>query len=123
MNRGWGGAGPIMHSMQMEPMSLGPYPKTLKVDHVQNMAFGDDNDGPFDITEQQQRERKHDQSTGIKKKRTLRKAELIDLLQSKIGTSFTSSTYQLMEDFLHLLTGNHGSRATFAELLQSSAFQ
>jgi len=56
MNRGWGGAGPIMHSTQIESACLGPYPKTLKVGDVQTMTFGEDDNGPFDYVKY---ERKH----------------------------------------------------------------
>jgi len=114
MNRGWGSAGPIMHSTQIEPACLGPYPKMLKVGDVQTMTFGEEDDGPFDLTEQQRRERKHDKWTGNKKKRPLRKAELVDLMQAKIGASFISSTYRSMED-LYLLAGNHGIATTIKE--------
>ena len=44
----------------------------------------------------------------------MRKAELVSLLQAKIGASFISSTYRSMED-LYLLAGNHGIATTIEE--------
>jgi len=41
MNKGWGGASPMMHSSQIvDQLCLGPYPKTLMVGDKQTMMFG-----------------------------------------------------------------------------------
>jgi len=49
---------------------------------------------------------KYDHLTGIKKKRDLKKSELINLLQAKIGPSFSPQTYQSLKD-LPILARNH----------------
>jgi len=101
MNRGWGGAGPIMHLMQIEPACLGPYPKTLKVGDVQTMTFGEDDNGPFDYVKY---ERKHwlDQNGNILPQFELdaKKFLLTDLLSECPDFKYEKSAMQKLAEEL-----------------------
>ena len=68
MNKGWGGASPIMHSSRIDDSCLGPYPRTLMVGDEQTMTFSDTDVGPFYLSEEQCQQKTYDQATGIKKK-------------------------------------------------------
>jgi len=107
MNKHHAGAGLVMHSSLIsEPACLGPYPKTLVVGDTQSTVFQEGNNGPFYLSEAKRQDKKYDHPTGKKKKRDLKKSELIDLLHTKIGPTFSHQTYCSLEDLL-VLARNH----------------
>jgi len=108
MNKHHAGAGPVMHpTVISEPSCLGPYPKILAVGETQSMVFQEGDDGPFYYTEVERREKKYDRLTGNKKKRDLKKSELINLLQAKLGSSFKAQTYRSLEELKILANNNN----------------
>jgi len=108
MNKHHAGAGPVMHpTVISEPSCLGPYPKILAVGETQSRVFQEGDDGPFYYTEVERHEKKYDRLTGNKKKRDLKKSELINLLQAKLGSSFKAQTYRSLEELKILANNNN----------------
>jgi len=107
MNKGWGGASPIMHSSQIDDSCLGPYPKIVMVGDEQTMTFSETDAGPFYLSQEQHQQKKYDRATGKKKKRKLRKSEILTLLRTKLGSSSTLSSYKTIEE-LHVIANSNG---------------
>jgi len=73
----------------------------------QTMMFSETDAGPFHLSQEQRQQKKYDRATGKKKKRKLRKSEILTLLRTKLGSSSTLSSYKTIEE-LHVIANSNG---------------
>jgi hypothetical protein len=102
MNKGYGGAQPIMRESQIKEQDgyIGMYPHTLNVGDNQTFIFNSEDTGPFWMTPQEQELNRHDRilppKAGNPKKRNKTISELkVDLAPFEILNSWRQ--YRLKE--------------------------